>query len=72
MASVLFSPIRLADLELTNRIVVLGRAFLDDPHWSWHAAAAHGASVARPNQYRRAEPKQYADPKIWPGAGYRD
>ena len=47
-------------------MVALGRAFLDDPHWGWHAAAALGAAVARPKQYRRA------DPKTWPGAVYRD
>jgi 2,4-dienoyl-CoA reductase-like NADH-dependent reductase (Old Yellow Enzyme family) len=47
-------------------MVALGRAFLDDPHWGWHAAAALGADVARPQQYRRA------DPKTWPGASYRD
>jgi NADPH2 dehydrogenase len=47
-------------------MVALARAFLDDPHWAWHAAAALGAEVERPKQYRRASPKQ------WPGAGYRD
>jgi 2,4-dienoyl-CoA reductase-like NADH-dependent reductase (Old Yellow Enzyme family) len=47
-------------------MVALARAFLDDPHWAWHAAAALGAEVARPKQYRRASPKQ------WPGAAYRD
>jgi 2,4-dienoyl-CoA reductase-like NADH-dependent reductase (Old Yellow Enzyme family) len=47
-------------------MVALGRAFLDDPHWGWHAATALGAAVARPKQYLRA------DPKTWPGAGYRD
>ena len=47
-------------------MVALGRAFLDDPHWGWHAAAALGADVARPKQYQRAAPK------TWPGAAYRD
>jgi NADPH2 dehydrogenase len=47
-------------------MVALGRAFLDDPHWAWHAAEALGASVARPKQYSRA------DPKMWPGASFRD
>jgi NADPH2 dehydrogenase len=47
-------------------MVALARAFLDDPHWGWHAAAALGAEVARPKQYLRAAPK------MWPGAGYRD
>jgi NADPH2 dehydrogenase len=46
-------------------MVALARAFLDDPHWGWHAAAALGAEVARPPQYRRASPQQ------WPGANLR-
>jgi 2,4-dienoyl-CoA reductase-like NADH-dependent reductase (Old Yellow Enzyme family) len=47
-------------------MVALGRAFLDDPHWGWHAANALGAEVARPLQYLRASPK------LWPGASLRD
>jgi 2,4-dienoyl-CoA reductase-like NADH-dependent reductase (Old Yellow Enzyme family) len=47
-------------------MVALGRAFLDDPHWGWHAALTLGADVARPKQYLRAAPK------MWPGAAYRD
>lgn len=43
-------------------MVAIARAFLDDPHWGWHAAQVLGASVARPKQYLRA------DPKMWPGA----
>ena len=46
-------------------MVALARAFLDDPHWGWHAAATLGADVARPKQYQRASPKQ------WPGASLR-
>jgi 2,4-dienoyl-CoA reductase-like NADH-dependent reductase (Old Yellow Enzyme family) len=38
-------------------MVSLGRVFLDDPHWGWHAAKALGAEVARPPQYQRAGPK---------------
>jgi 2,4-dienoyl-CoA reductase-like NADH-dependent reductase (Old Yellow Enzyme family) len=41
-------------------LVSLGRAFLDDPHWGWHAAKALGAEVARPVQYARAGPKLWA------------
>lgn len=37
--------------------VAMARAFLDDPHWGWHAAKALGADVARPPQYSRAGPK---------------
>ena len=47
-------------------MVALARAFLDDPHWGWHAAQTLGAEVARPNQYLRAAPK------LWPGASLRD
>jgi 2,4-dienoyl-CoA reductase-like NADH-dependent reductase (Old Yellow Enzyme family) len=46
-------------------MVALARAFLDDPHWGWHAAAALDAEVARPKQYLRASPK------LWPGASLR-
>jgi NADPH2 dehydrogenase len=35
-------------------MVALARAFLDDPHWGWHAARELGADVARPPQYQRA------------------
>ena len=38
----------------------LARAFLDDPHWGWHAAKALGADVVRPPQYVRAGPKLWA------------
>jgi 2,4-dienoyl-CoA reductase-like NADH-dependent reductase (Old Yellow Enzyme family) len=41
-------------------LVSLGRGFLDDPHWGWHAAKALGADVARPPQYARAGPKLWA------------
>jgi 2,4-dienoyl-CoA reductase-like NADH-dependent reductase (Old Yellow Enzyme family) len=47
-------------------MVALARAFLDDPHWGWHAANALGADVVRPKQYLRAAPR------MWPGAAYRD
>jgi 2,4-dienoyl-CoA reductase-like NADH-dependent reductase (Old Yellow Enzyme family) len=46
-------------------MVALARAFLDDPHWAWHAAQTLGAEVARPQQYARTAPKQ------WPGAALR-
>jgi NADPH2 dehydrogenase len=41
-------------------LVAAARAFLDDPHWGWHAAKALGADVARPKQYLRAGPKLWA------------
>ena len=41
-------------------MVSLARAFLDDPHWGWHAAQALGAEVPRPPQYFRAGPKLWA------------
>jgi NADPH2 dehydrogenase len=43
-------------------MVALARAFLDAPHWGWHAAQVLGADVKRPNQYLRAAPA------LWPGA----
>lgn len=41
-------------------MVSMARAFLDDPHWGWHAAKALKADVARPRQYLRAGPKLWA------------
>ncbi len=43
-------------------MVALARAFLDEPHWGWHAAQKLGADVKRPSQYLRAAPA------LWPGA----
>jgi 2,4-dienoyl-CoA reductase-like NADH-dependent reductase (Old Yellow Enzyme family) len=41
-------------------MVAIARAFLDDPHWGWHAARALGGEVPRPPQYERAGPKLWA------------
>src|SRR5205085_10222982 len=38
-------------------MVALGRAMLEDPHWTWMAAKELGARVARQNHYLRAAPK---------------
>jgi 2,4-dienoyl-CoA reductase-like NADH-dependent reductase (Old Yellow Enzyme family) len=46
-------------------MVALARAFLNDPHWAWHAAQALGGEVARPPQYQRAAAA------VWPGAALR-
>jgi NADPH2 dehydrogenase len=46
-------------------MVAMARAFLDDPHWGWHAAYALGADVPRPSQYARTAPK------LWPGMALR-
>ena len=34
-------------------MVALGRAFLDDPHWVWHAAFRLGVDITYPPQYIR-------------------
>jgi 2,4-dienoyl-CoA reductase-like NADH-dependent reductase (Old Yellow Enzyme family) len=47
-------------------MVAMARAFLDDPHWAWHAAQTLGAEVARPLQYARVAPA------LWPGAAMRN
>lgn len=36
-------------------MVALGREFLRDPHWTWRAATALGASSSVPPQYARAQ-----------------
>jgi 2,4-dienoyl-CoA reductase-like NADH-dependent reductase (Old Yellow Enzyme family) len=46
-------------------MVAMARAFLDDPHWAWHAAQTLGAEVPRPPQYARTAPK------LWAGAALR-
>ena len=46
-------------------MVAMARAFLDDPHWGWHAAQTLGAEVARPVQYARSAPA------LWAGAALR-
>jgi 2,4-dienoyl-CoA reductase-like NADH-dependent reductase (Old Yellow Enzyme family) len=46
-------------------MIAMARAFLDDPHWGWHAAQTLGAEVARPVQYART------GPALWPGAALR-
>jgi 2,4-dienoyl-CoA reductase-like NADH-dependent reductase (Old Yellow Enzyme family) len=46
-------------------MVAMARAFLDDPHWGWHAAQMLGADVARPKQYARSAPV------LWAGAALR-
>ncbi len=43
-------------------MVALGRAFLDDPRWGWHAAQRLGAAADYPPQYLRSRPD------LWPGA----
>jgi NADPH2 dehydrogenase len=43
-------------------MVALGRGFLDNPHWAWHAARDLGEDVARPLQYARVGAKAWALP----------
>ena len=42
-------------------MVALARAFLDDPRWGWHAAAALGVEIRYPQRYNRVTPGS------WPG-----
>ncbi|MBR0850797.1 NADH:flavin oxidoreductase/NADH oxidase [Bradyrhizobium diazoefficiens] len=37
-------------------MIALGRAFLYDPRWGWHAAAELGGEVEAPPQYWRSQP----------------
>lgn len=45
-------------------MVALGRAFLDDPRWPWHAAQKLGVDLAYPPQYQRSHPTQWSN-KRW-------
>jgi len=42
-------------------LVAIGRGFLDDPRWGWHAAARLGVSLPYPTPYAKALPRS------WPG-----
>jgi NADPH2 dehydrogenase len=37
-------------------MIALGRAFLYEPRWGWHAAAQLGGEVEAPPQYWRSQP----------------
>ena len=41
--------------------VALARAMLYDPRWPWHAAAELGGHARAPNQYLRAQPREFKD-----------
>ena len=41
-------------------MVAIGRAFMDDPRWAWHAAVALGDAPSIPPAWNRA------NPKVWP------
>jgi 2,4-dienoyl-CoA reductase-like NADH-dependent reductase (Old Yellow Enzyme family) len=57
--------------ELANAIVAdgqadqvaIGRGFLDDPRWVWHAAAALGETIAYPPQYEKTRPAVWRRPE---------
>lgn len=40
-------------------MIAIARAFLDDPHWGWHAAYKLQAEVAMPPQYQRVGLKSW-------------
>ncbi|WP_260923032.1 NADH:flavin oxidoreductase/NADH oxidase [Novosphingobium sp. 9] len=42
-------------------LIAIARAALYDPRWPWHAAAALGAQVKAPPQYRRCQPHGLPD-----------
>jgi len=42
-------------------LIALARTILFNPRWPWHAAAHFGARVRAPQQYLRAQPRQYPD-----------
>jgi len=67
VVGLIVSPQQAEAIVAENRadMVALGRAFLDDPHWAWHAAQALGGEVIHPPQYQRA------GRALWPGAALR-
>ena len=52
-------------------LVAVGRAFLDDPRWAWHAAAELGVRIPYPKQYERSHQSLWPGHKRFvPGAAY--
>ena len=45
----------------TADLIAIGRGFLDDPNWTFHAADRLGARIQRPGAYRTV------GPNAWPG-----
>ena len=43
-------------------MIVMARAFLDNPRWVWHAAEKFGVELGYPPQYARSRHD------LWPGA----
>jgi NADPH2 dehydrogenase len=43
-------------------MVAIGRGFLDDPRWAWHAAQALGAAISYPPQYEKTRPAVWRRP----------
>jgi NADPH2 dehydrogenase len=58
----IFTPQQAEDIVAKGQAdqVAMARAFLDDPHWAWHAAKTLGGEVPRPSQYLRVGPKMWA------------
>ena len=59
-------PAQAEEIVATGRAdaVALARAFLWNPRWGWHAAAALGAKVVGPKQYWRSAPAGVEPPFI--------
>jgi NADPH2 dehydrogenase len=58
----IFTPRQAEDIVAKGQAdqIAMARAFLDDPHWAWHAAKELGGEVPRPSQYLRVGPKMWA------------
>jgi len=57
----IITPQQAEDLIATGTcdIACIGRGFMDDPRWGWHAAAALGVEPIIPKQCIRATPKHW-------------
>ena len=57
-------PDQAQDIIATGKadMVVMARAFLDNPRWVWHAAERYGVEIDYPPQYARSRHD------LWPGA----
>jgi 2,4-dienoyl-CoA reductase-like NADH-dependent reductase (Old Yellow Enzyme family) len=43
-------------------MVAIGRGFLDNPRWVWHAAEALGETLSYPPQYEKTRPAVWRRP----------
>ncbi|MFO1057310.1 MAG: NADH:flavin oxidoreductase/NADH oxidase [Dongiaceae bacterium] len=69
-AGLIVHPRQAEDVLRTEQadLVAIGRGFIDNPRWAWHAAQLLGQELAYPPQYARAHPALWSGAKVAHGA----